>query len=149
MSIIDNRKVFHDYFVEERFEAGVQLHGWEVKSIRSKRVSLRESYVIIRESEIYLLNTHISPLVSASSHIVTEAVRLRKLLLHKKEIRKLITKVERSGYTLVPINLHYLHGYIKCEIGLAKGKKIHDKRAVERQRDGIREIQAAVKQHQR
>jgi SsrA-binding protein len=149
MSIIDNRKVFHDYLVEERFEAGLQLYGWEVKAIRSKRVSLRESYVIIRKSEIYLFNTHISPLISASSHIVTEAVRSRKLLLHKKEIRKLISKVERSGYTLVPINLHYLHGYIKCEIGLAKGKKIHDKRAVERQRDENREIQVAMKQRQR
>jgi SsrA-binding protein len=120
-----------------------------VKAIRSRRVNLKESYVIVREGEIYLFNTHISPLISASSHIVAKAVRIRKLLLHRKEIRRLITKVGRSGYTLVPINLHYMRGYIKCEIGLAKGKNTHDKRAVERKRDEEREIQVVMKQRQR
>ncbi|MEM4986415.1 SsrA-binding protein SmpB [Collimonas sp. H4R21] len=149
MSIIDNKKVFHDYFIEERFEAGMELHGWEVKSIRAGRANLKESYVIIRNGEIYLFGAHISALLSASSHVHPEAVRTRKLLLHAEEIRKLIIKVERSGYTLVPINLHYLRGRIKCEIGLAKGKKQHDKRDTERQRDGEREVQAAMKQHRR
>jgi SsrA-binding protein len=149
MSIIDNKKVFHDYFIEERFEAGMELHGWEVKSIRAGRANLKESYVIIRNGEIYLFGAHISDLLSASSHVHPEAVRTRKLLLHAEEIRKLIIKVERSGYTLVPINLHYLRGRIKCEIGLAKGKKQHDKRDTERQRDGEREVQAAMKQHRR
>jgi SsrA-binding protein len=149
MSIIDNKKVFHDYFIEERFEAGMELHGWEVKSIRAGRANLKEAYVIIRNGEIYLFGAHISALLSASSHVHPEAVRTRKLLLHAEEIRKLIIKVERSGYTLVPINLHYLRGRIKCEIGLAKGKKQHDKRDTERQRDGEREVQAAMKQHRR
>ncbi|GAC1322117.1 MAG: SsrA-binding protein SmpB [Collimonas sp.] len=149
MSIIDNKKVFHDYFIEERFEAGMELHGWEVKSIRAGRANLKESYVIVRNGEIYLFGAHISALLSASSHVHPEAVRTRKLLLHAEEIKKLIMKVERSGYTLVPINLHYLRGRIKCEIGLAKGKKQHDKRDTERQRDGEREVQAAMKQHRR
>ncbi|MEO6921198.1 MAG: SsrA-binding protein SmpB [Collimonas sp.] len=149
MSIIDNKKVFHDYFIEERFEAGMELHGWEVKAIRAGRANLKEAYVIVRNGEIYLFGAHISALLSASSHVHPEAVRTRKLLLHAEEIKKLIVKVERSGYTLVPINLHYLRGRIKCEIGLAKGKKQHDKRDTERQRDGEREVQAAMKQHRR
>jgi len=149
MSIIDNKKVFHDYFIEERFEAGMELHGWEVKAIRAGRAQLKEAYVIIRNGEIFLFGAHISALLSASSHVHPEAVRTRKLLLHAEEIKKLIVKVERSGYTLVPVNLHYLRGRIKCEIGLAKGKKQHDKRDTERQRDGEREIQAAMKQHRR
>jgi SsrA-binding protein len=149
MSIIDNKKVFHDYFIEERFEAGMELHGWEVKAIRAGRAQLKEAYVIIRNGEIFLFGAHISALLSASSHVHPEAVRTRKLLLHAEEIKKLIVKVERAGYTLVPLNLHYLRGRIKCEIGLAKGKKQHDKRDTERQRDGEREIQAAMKQHRR
>lgn len=149
MSIIDNKKVFHDYFIEERLEAGMELHGWEVKAIRAGRANLKEAYVIVRNGEIYLFGAHISALLSASSHVHPEAVRTRKLLLHAEEIKKLIIKVERSGYTLVPINLHYLRGRIKCEIGLAKGKKQHDKRDTERQRDGEREVQAAMKQHRR
>ena len=139
MSIIDNKKVFHDYFIEERYEAGMELHGWEVKSIRAGRANLKESYVIVRNGEIYLFGAHISALLSASSHVHPEAVRTRKLLLHAEEIKKLIMKVERSGYTLVPINLHYLRGRIKCEIGLAKGKKQHDKRATEKDRDWQRD----------
>ncbi len=149
MSIIDNKKVFHDYFIEERFEAGMELHGWEVKAIRVGRAQLKEAYVIVRNGEVFLFGAHISALLSASSHVHPEAVRTRKLLLHAEEIKKLLGKVERSGYTLVPINLHYLHGRIKCEIGLAKGKKQHDKRATERERDGQREVAAAMKQHRR
>ncbi|MFC5475226.1 SsrA-binding protein SmpB [Paraherbaspirillum soli] len=149
MSIIDNKKAFHDYFIEERFEAGMELHGWEVKAIRAGRAQLKEAYVIVRNGEVFLFGAHISALLSASSHVHPEAVRTRKLLLHAEEIKKLIGKVERAGYTLVPINLHYLRGRIKCEIGLAKGKKQHDKRATERQRDGEREVQAAMKQHRR
>ena len=149
MSIIDNKKAFHDYFIEERFEAGMELHGWEVKAIRVGRAQLKEAYVIVRNGEAFLFGAHISALLSASSHVHPEAVRTRKLLLHAEEIKKLISKVERSGYTLVPINLHYLRGRIKCEIGLAKGKKQHDKRATERERNGQREVAAAMKQHRR
>ncbi len=149
MSIIDNKKAFHDYFIEERFEAGMELHGWEVKAIRGGRAQLKEAYVIVRNGEVVLFGAHISALLSASSHVHPEAMRARKLLLHAEEIKKLIGKVERSGYTLVPINLHYLRGRIKCEIGLAKGKKQHDKRATERERDGQREVAAAMKQHRR
>lgn len=125
------------------------LQGWEVKAIRDGRVQLKEAYVIVKKEEIFLFGAHISALPTASTHIHPEAVRTRKLLLHAAEISKLIGKVERSGYTLVPINLHYLRGRVKCEIGLAKGKKQHDKRESEKQRDGVREIQAAMKQHRR
>lgn len=149
MSIIDNKKAFHDYFIEERFEAGMVLHGWEVKAIRAGRAQLKESYVIVRDGEIHLFGAHISALLSASSHVHPEAVRTRKLLLHAEEIKRLIIKVERSGYTMVPLNLHYKGGRIKCDIGLGKGKKQHDKRETERQRDGEREVQAAMKQHRR
>ncbi|MDP5009343.1 MAG: SsrA-binding protein SmpB [Glaciimonas sp.] len=149
MSIIDNKKAFHDYFVEERFEAGMELHGWEVKAIRAGRAQLKEAYVIIRNGEIYLFGAHISALLSASSHVHPEALRSRKLLLHAAEIERMMIKVERSGYTLVPINLHFKGGRIKCEIGLAKGKKQHDKRAIEKDRDGKREVDAAMKQHRR
>ena len=149
MTIVDNKKAFHDYFVEDRFEAGIMLEGWEVKAIRDGRVQLKEAYVIVRNGEIFLFGAHISALPTASTHIHPEAVRTRKLLLHATEINKLIGKVERSGYTLVPLNLHYLRGRVKCEIGLAKGKKQHDKRDTEKQRDSIREVQAAMKQHRR
>ncbi|NUU00025.1 SsrA-binding protein SmpB [Herbaspirillum robiniae] len=149
MSIVDNKKAFFDYFIEERYEAGVVLQGWEVKSIRAGRVQLKEAYVIIRNGEIYLFGCHISALTSTSTHVHPETTRTRKLLLNAAEIAKLIGKVERSGYTLVPLNLHYSKGRIKCEIGLAKGKKQHDKRETEKNRDSAREIQAAMKQHRR
>lgn len=149
MTIVDNRKAFHDYFIEERFEAGIVLHGWEVKSIRDGRVQLKEAYVIVRDGEIYLFGAHISALPTASSHVHPDAVRTRKLLLNKAEISKLIGKVERSGYTLVPLNLHFLNGRVKCEIGLAKGKKMHDKRESEKERDWQREQQKIMKQHRR
>jgi SsrA-binding protein len=149
MSIVDNRKAFHDYFIEERFEAGIVLQGWEAKSIRAGRAQLKEAYVIIRNDEVFLFGSHISPLSTVSTHITPDPVRTRKLLLKADEIKKMAIKVERAGYTLVPINLHYQKGYIKCEIGLAKGKKQHDKRDTEKQRDTQREIQAAMKQNRR
>lgn len=149
MSIIDNKKAFHDYFIEERFEAGMVLQGWEVKSIRAGRVQLKEAYVIVRHGEVFLFGAHISPLPTASTHISPDPVRTRKLLLNADEIKKLIGKVERAGYTLVPLNLHYAKGRIKCEVGLAKGKKQHDKRESEKQRDWQREQQTIMKQHRR
>ncbi|WP_151446974.1 SsrA-binding protein SmpB [Lacisediminimonas profundi] len=149
MSIVDNKKAFHDYFIEERFEAGMALEGWEVKSIRAGRAQLKEAYVIVRNEEVFLFGAHISPLPTASTHISPDPVRTRKLLLKAEEIKRLIGKVERSGYTMVPLNLHFTRGRIKCEIGLAKGKKQHDKRDTERERDIQREIQSAMKQNRR
>ena len=145
MSIIQNKKAFHDYFIEERYEAGLVLEGWEVKAIRAGRANLKESYVIIRQEEIYLLGCHISPLPTASSHVQPDPVRTRKLLLKSEEIRKLIGKVERVGYALIPIDLHYQRGRIKIEIGLAKGKKQHDKRASEKDREWQRERQRLIR----
>ncbi len=145
MSIIENRKAFHDYFIEERFEAGLSLEGWEVKSIRAGRSQLKEAYVIVRGSEVFLIGAHISPLTSASTHIKADPTRTRKLLLHAEEIRKLIGKVERAGYTLVPINLHFSKGRIKLEIGLAKGKKQFDKREDEKKKDWQREQQRLLR----
>ncbi|MBC3879923.1 SsrA-binding protein SmpB [Undibacterium sp. LX40W] len=149
MSIADNKKAFHDYFIEEQFEAGIVLQGWEVKAIRAGRVQLKEAYVIVKGAEIYLFGAHIGALPTASTHIHPDSVRTRKLLLHAEEIKKLIGKVERSGYTMVPLNLHFLNGRIKCQIGLAKGKKQHDKRETEKERDWQREQQKIMKQHRR
>jgi SsrA-binding protein len=149
MSIVDNKKAFHDYFIEERYEAGMVLEGWEVKSIRAGRAQLKEAYVIIRNAEIFLFGAHISPLPTASTHVSPDAVRTRKLLLKAEEIKRLIGKVERAGYTLLPLNLHYQRGRIKCEVGLAKGKKQHDKRDTDRERDAKREIDRAMKQNRR
>jgi len=139
MSIADNKKAFHDYFIEERYEAGLALEGWEVKAIRAGRVQLKEAYVVLKQGEVWLLGCHISPLPTASTHIKPDPVRTRKLLLHAKEIKRLIGKVERAGYTLVPLNLHYAKGRIKAEIGLAKGKKQYDKRAAEKEREWQRD----------
>jgi SsrA-binding protein len=149
MSIADNKKAFHDYFIEDRWEAGIVLEGWEVKAIRDARVQIKEAYVVVRGDELFLFGAHISALATASSFTHPDAVRTRKLLLHRAELDKLIGKVERSGYTLVPLNLHFKGGRIKCEIGLAKGKKQHDKRATEKERDGKREVAAAMKTHTR
>ena len=149
MSIIDNKKAFHDYFIEERFEAGMVLEGWEVKSLRAGRGQIKEAYVIVRNGEVFLFGAHISALPTASTHISPDPVRTRKLLLRAEEIKKLIGKVERAGYTLVPLNFHYQRGRIKCEIGLAKGKKQHDKRDTERIRDTQREIAKVMKQNRR
>ena len=139
MSIIDNRKAFHDYFIEDRFEAGLVLEGWEAKAIRAGRAQLKEAYVVIKSGEIFLIGAHISPLATASTHIHPDPVRTRKLLLHSEEIAKLIGKVERAGYALVPIDLHYTKGRIKLSVGLAKGKKQYDKRETEKERDWVRE----------
>jgi SsrA-binding protein len=145
MSIIDNKKAFHDYFIEERLEAGIVLEGWEAKAIRAGRAQLKEAYVVIRRAEIFLIGAHISPLPTASTHIQPDPVRSRKLLLHAEEIAKLIGKVERAGYALVPLNLHFSKGRIKAEIGLAKGKKQHDKRATEKAKEWQREKQRLLR----
>ncbi len=139
MSIIDNKKAFHDYFIEERYEAGLVLEGWEVKAIRAGRAQLKEAYVVVKKEEVWLVGCHISPLATASTHIKPDPTRTRKLLLHAQEISKLIGKVQQAGYTLVPLNLHYTKGRVKLEIGLGKGKKQHDKRATEKDREWQRE----------
>lgn len=145
MSLAQNKKAFHDYFIEERFEAGLVLEGWEVKSIRAGRVQLQEAYVIVKGAEIFLIGAHISPLPTASTHITPDPTRTRKLLLHAQEINKLIGQVERAGYTLVPLDLHFNHGRIKLAVGLAKGKKQHDKRDTEREKEWKREQQRLLK----
>ena len=145
MSIVQNKKAFHDYFIEEKYESGVVLEGWEVKAIRAGRVQLKEAYVNIRKGELYLIGCHISPLSTASTHINPDPTRTRKLLLHSGEIKRLIGKVERAGYTLVPLNMHYKGGRIKLEIGLAKGKKQHDKRESEKQKEWARDKQRLMR----
>ena len=139
MSIADNKKAFHDYFIEERYEAGLVLEGWEVKAIRAGRAQIKEAYVIIKKGELFLIGAHISPLLSASTHVLPDPVRTRKLLLNSREINQLIGKVERAGYALVPLDLHYSKGRVKLAVGLAKGKKQHDKRDTEKERDWVRE----------
>jgi SsrA-binding protein len=145
MSIVDNRKAYHDFFIEEKLEAGLVLEGWEVKAIRAGRAHLKEAYVIIRGAELFLLGAHITPLTAASTHVHADPTRTRKLLMHASETAKLIGKVVRAGYTLVPLDLHYKGGRIKLEVGLAKGKKQHDKRDAERDREWQREKQRLVK----
>jgi SsrA-binding protein len=145
MSIVENRKAFHDYFIEERYEAGLALEGWEVKSIRAGRVNLAEGYVMVRGEEIYLIGANISPLPTVSTHFVPDPTRSRKLLLRAEEIKRLIGKVEQRGYTLVPLNLHYSKGRIKLEVGLGRGKLKHDKRASEREKDWNREKQRLLR----
>lgn len=145
MSIVQNKKAFHDYFIEEKYEAGMVLEGWEVKAIREGKVQLKEAYVIIRNEELYLIGSHISPLKTASTHILPDPIRTRKLLLHGDEIRRLIGKVERAGYTLVPLDMHYKSGRVKLEVGLAKGKKQHDKRESEKQKEWERTKQRMMR----
>ena len=145
MSIVENRKAFHDYFVEERYEAGIALEGWEVKAIRAGRAQLKDAYVVVKDSELFLIGAHISPLPAASTHVEPDPTRTRKLLLHAEEIARLIGKVEQAGYALVPLNLHYAKGRIKLEIGLAKGKKQYDKRATEKEREWNREKQRLLR----
>ena len=146
MSIVQNKKATHDYFIEERLEAGVVLEGWEVKAIRAGRAQLKEGYVVVRDGQLYLIGAHISPLPEASTHIKPDPTRTRKLLLHAAEIARLIGKVERAGYTLVPLDLHYTRGRVKLALGLAKGKRQFDKRAAERDREWARERQRLLKQ---
>ncbi|HUN68639.1 MAG TPA: SsrA-binding protein SmpB [Burkholderiales bacterium] len=139
MSIVENRKAFHDYFVEERYEAGLVLEGWEVKAIRAGRANIGDAYVIVQEGALWLIGAHISPLGSASTHITPDPARTRKLLMRAEEIRRLVGKVEQRGYTLIPLDLHYTKGRIKLQIALAKGKLKHDKRASEREKEWQRE----------
>ncbi|MFZ1546686.1 MAG: SsrA-binding protein SmpB [Candidatus Nitrotoga sp.] len=145
MSIVQNKKAYHDYFIEDRYEAGIMLEGWEVKAIRAGRANLKEAYITVKDGALYLFGSHISPLTTASTHIYPDPVRTRKLLLHANEINKLISKVQRAGYTLMPLNMHFKGSLIKLDIGLAKGKKLHDKRDSERERDATREVQQAMK----
>ncbi len=145
MSIVENRKAFHDYFIEERVEAGLALEGWEVKAIRAGRAHLKEAYVVVKKGEIVLVGAHITPLAQASTHVHADPTRTRKLLLHRAEIERLMGKVDRAGYTLAPINLHYKGGRIKLEVGLAKGKKQHDKRDTIKEREWNREQQRLVR----
>ena len=145
MSIVDNKKAFFDYFIEERYEAGIVLEGWEVKAIRAGRAQIKEGYVILKQGELYLIGAHISALPEASTHVNPDPVRTRKLLLNADEIKKLAGKVEQRGYTLVPLNLHFKGGFVKLEIGLAKGKKQHDKRDVEKEKDWKREQEQLMK----
>ncbi|HRE15011.1 MAG TPA: SsrA-binding protein SmpB [Usitatibacteraceae bacterium] len=145
MSIVDNRKAFHDYFIEERFEAGLVLEGWEVKAIRAGRAQIKEAYVVVKHGEPFVIGMHVSALPTASTHVKPDPVRTRKLLLNASEIARLVGKVEQKGYTLVPVNLHYAKGRVKMDIGLAKGKKQHDKRETEKERDWQRERQRLMR----
>lgn len=149
MSIANNKKAFHDYFIEDKYEAGIVLQGWEVKAIRAGRANIKESYVILKHGEVWIVGMHITALPTASTHVQPDPTRTRKLLLHSAEINKLIGKVERAGYALVPIDLHYTRGRIKLEIGLAKGKKQHDKRDTQADKDWKRDQDRLMKQRMR
>ncbi len=139
MSIAENRRARFEYHIEEQYEAGIVLEGWEVKAIREGQVQLPDGYVMIRDGELYLIGCRINPLRTASTHVNPMADRTRKLLMKKEQIRRLIGKVEQRGFTLVPLNLHYKDGRVKVEIALAKGKAQHDKRETEKKRDWERE----------
>ena len=147
--IADNKKAAYNYLLEEKFEAGMVLQGWEVKALRAGKVQLTDGYVVIRNGELFLIGLQITPLNTASTHISPDKVRTKKLLMHKEEIKRLIGKIEQKGYTLVPLNLHWKAGKIKCEIALAKGKAEHDKRNTIKEREGKREVERAMKSRQR
>ncbi len=140
-----NKKARHDYFIEDRYEAGLSLEGWEVKSIRAGRIQINESYILLQNDEAFLFGANITPLPTASTHIKPDPTRNRKCLLHRTELNRLIGAVERKGYTLIPTALYWKHGLVKLEIGVAKGKKAHDKRAAEKERDWKREKQRLLK----
>ena len=146
-SIALNRKASHDYHIEQRFEAGLMLMGWEVKSLRAGKAQLKDSYVILKRGEAFLLNAHFSPLLTASTHVTPDPVRSRKLLLHRKELNTLVGAVQRQGYTLIPLALFWRRNIVKLEFGLAKGKKLFDKRESEKKRDWERERQRIMKQY--
>jgi SsrA-binding protein len=146
MAIVQNRKAGHDYSIEERFEAGLVLEGWEVKSVRAGRAQLNEAYVIVRDAELFLLNSHIGTLSTTSTHERADPTRTRKLLMHGAEIRRLIGKVERAGYTLVPLDLHFSRGHVKLAVGLAKGKRQFEKRDEQQKKDWKREQSRLLKQ---
>jgi len=147
VAIAQNKKAFHDYFVEERYEAGMVLHGWEVKAIRAGRAQINEAYVIVKDGALWLIGAHVSPLQAASTHVNPDPVRTRKLLMHAAEIQRLIGQVAQRGYALIPLDLHYTKGRIKLQIGLARGKLKHDKRASEREREWQREKQQLLRRH--
>ncbi|RZI66329.1 SsrA-binding protein SmpB [Variovorax guangxiensis] len=147
--IADNKKAAYNYFFEEKFEAGLVLEGWEVKSLREGKVQLTDGYVVIRDGEMFVVGLQINPLRSASTHTTPDSIRTKKLLLHKEQIRRLTGKIEQKGYTLVPLNLHWKAGKVKCEIALAKGKAEHDKRDTIKDREGKREVERAMKTHNR
>ncbi len=144
-TIAVNRKASHEYTLEERYEAGIVLEGWEIKSLRAGKIQIAESYVLLKKGEAWLIGSHISPLLSTSTHVKADPTRTRKLLLHRKELIRLIGLIERRGYTLIPLSLYWNKGKVKLEIGLAKGKKQHDKRASEKERDWQREKQRLFK----
>ncbi len=143
--IVTNRKARHDFFIEDNLEAGLALQGWEAKSLRAGRAQLKESYVVIKDAEAWLLGAHFSPLSSASTHVKTDPTRTRKLLLHRRELDRLIGSVERKGYTLIPLSLYWKKGRAKLDLGLAKGKKQHDKRATDKDRDWKRQKERILK----
>ena len=147
--IADNKKAAFNYFFEEKYEAGMVLQGWEVKAVREGKVQLTDGYVVVRDGELFVIGCQINPLKSASTHVTPDAVRTKKLLMHKNEIERLIGKVEQKGYTLVPLNLHWKNGRVKCEIALAKGKAEHDKRDTIKEREGKREVERAMKSRNR
>jgi SsrA-binding protein len=139
VSIVQNRKASHDYFLEERYEAGLVLEGWEVKAIRAGRAQIGDAYVIVKDNALWMIGSHISPLLTASTHVNPDPMRTRKLLMRAEEIRRLIGKVEQRGYSLIPLDLHFTKGRIKLALALAKGKLKHDKRASEREKEWQRE----------
>ena len=145
MPIAENRKAFHDYFVEERYEAGMVLEGWEVKAIRAGRAQISDAYVLVKDGALWLIGSHIAPLPTASTHVSPDPARTRKLLLSAEEIRRLIGKVEQRGYSLIPLDLHFTKGRIKAQIALAKGKLKHDKRASVREKEWQREKQRLLR----
>jgi SsrA-binding protein len=147
--IADNKKAAYNYSFEEKFEAGMVLQGWEVKALREGKVQLTDGYVVVKGGELFVIGCQINPLKTASTHVSPDAVRTKKLLMHKDEIRRLIGKVEQKGYTLVPLNLHWKAGKVKCEIALAKGKAEHDKRSTIKEREGKREVERAMKSRHR
>ena len=147
--IADNKKAFFNYAIEERFEAGMVLQGWEVKALREGKVQLTDGYVVVRNGELFLIGCQINPLKTASTHVSPDAVRTKKLLLQKDQIRRLIGKVEQKGFTLIPLNLHWKNGKVKCEIALGKGKAEHDKRDTIKDREGKREVERAMKSRNR
>jgi SsrA-binding protein len=145
MSIVENRKASHDYFIEERYEAGLALAGWEVKAIRAGRAQIADGYVMVRGGELFLIGAHVSPLPTVSTHFVADPTRTRKLLMRAEEIRRLVGKVEQRGYSLIPLNLHYAKGRIKLDVALARGKLKHDKRADQRDKEWNREKQRLLR----
>ena len=147
--IAENKKAAYNYFFEERYEAGMVLEGWEVKALREGKVQLTDGHVIIRNGEMFIVGCQINPLKTASTHVNPDSVRTKKLLMKKDDIRRLMGKVDQKGYTLVPINLHWKSGKVKCEIALAKGKAEHDKRDTIKDREGKREVERAMKSRSR